>query len=133
MITGFRAIAAVGLRRAARAAALGVMIWLAGAASPSAQDRPAPDCLLTYADGQLCGRTSIHGAFKCVAFPRGEHLLSVGKDTCVASTDRRETCRVVRIPSARVFLDTMSVRWGDIYCPNCVLPPEQRVYQCISE
>src|SRR5215212_3334812 len=84
----------VGLWRASRGVALGAMVWLVGAASSSAQDRAAPDCLLTYADGQLCGRTSIHEAFKCVAFLRGKDVLSTGADTCVASKDRRETCRL---------------------------------------
>jgi hypothetical protein len=62
------------MRIAINAAALGAMVWLVGAASSSAQDRPAPDCLLTYADGQLCGRTSIHEAFKCVAFLRAAKM-----------------------------------------------------------
>src|SRR5215217_7252774 len=41
------------MRIAITAAALGAMVWLVGAASSSAQDRPAPDCLLTYANGQF--------------------------------------------------------------------------------
>jgi hypothetical protein len=109
------------------------MIWLAGTAPLPAQERPAPNCLLTYADGQLCGRTSIHDAFKCVAFPRGKDLLAAGADTCVASKDRRETCRVAQIPSGgRVFLDKMTFRWSGPYCPDCVVPPEQRMYECMS-
>ncbi|HEX8664202.1 MAG TPA: hypothetical protein VF744_09260 [Beijerinckiaceae bacterium] len=140
MIAGLRAILARSLhlmRRQLPGLVSGfVAAWLAvgpaHAAPGGSQDRPAPDCLLTYAEGQLCGRTSIHDAFKCVAFPRGEELLSVGADTCVASKDRRETCRIARIPSGRVFLDTMTVRRAEIYCPDCVVPLEQRMYDCLS-
>jgi hypothetical protein len=120
------------MRIAITAAALGAMVWLVGAASSSAQDRPAPDCLLTYANGQLCGRTSIHEAFKCVAFLRGKDVLSTGADTCVASKDRHETCRVALISGGRVFLDKMTVWRAELYCPNCVVPPERRIYECIE-